>query len=211
MDYQSVCCEHPLPMHYSIAENAVVPKNLAVSRAREIRGKLNGQSVRIKTQGGGTVRLKIKNPQDFWCGILFIALGALAIYLARDYEMGSALRMGPGYFPTWLGGILIGFGVVIGGLAFRIEGEDNQGLGLGEWALRPWLVLTATLALFAVLMEADFGFVPSLIVLIIGCAFAHKDVHWRETLLLSICVTAGAVAIFSYGLGMPYPLFWWSK
>ena len=157
------------------------------------------------------MRLKIKNPQDFWCGILFLLLGALAIYLARNYEMGSALQMGPGYFPTWLGGILMGFGVVIGGLAFKIEGEDNQGLALGEWAFRPWLVLTATLALFAFLMEAYFGFVPSLPVLIIGCALAHKDVHWRETLLLSLCVTAGAVAVFSYGLGMPYPLFWWSK
>lgn len=160
------------------------------------------------------MRLQIKNPQDFWCGILFIALGALAIYLSRDYEMGSALRMGPGYFPTWLGGIMMGFGVVIGGLSFKmfkIQGDDNQGLGLGEWAFRPWLVLTATLALFALLMEADFGFVPSLIVLIIGCALAHKDVHWRETILLSIVVTAGAVAIFSYGLGLPYPLFWWSQ
>ncbi len=157
------------------------------------------------------MQLKIKNPQDFWCGILFIALGGLAIYLSRDYEMGSALRMGPGYFPTWLGGILMGFGVIIGSLAFRIEGEENQGLGLGEWSWRPWLVLTATLSLFAVLMEVEFGFVPSLIVLIIGCALAHKDVHWRETILLSLCVTAGAIAIFSYGLGMPYPLFWWSK
>ena len=160
------------------------------------------------------MRLKIKNPQDFWCGILFIALGALAIHLSRDYEMGSALRMGPGYFPTWLGGIMMGFGVVIGGLSFKmfkIQGDDNQGLGLGEWAFRPWLVLTATLALFALLMEADFGFVPSLIVLIIGCALAHKDVHWRETILLSIVVTAGAVVIFSYGLGLPYPLFWWSQ
>ena len=160
------------------------------------------------------MRLKIKNPQDFWCGILFIALGALAIHLSRDYEMGSALRMGPGYFPAWLGGIMMGFGVVIGGLSFKmfkIQGDDNQGLGLGEWAFRPWLVLTATLALFALLMEADFGFVPSLIVLIIGCALAHKDVHWRETILLSIVVTAGAVAIFSYGLGLPYPLFWWSR
>ena len=146
------------------------------------------------------MRLKIKNPQDFWCGLLFFALGALAIYLSRDYEMGSALKMGPGYFPTWLGGILVGFGVVIGALSFRIEGEDKSGLALGEWAFRPWLVLTAALAFFAVLMEVEFGFVPSLIVLIIGCALAHKDVHWRETILLSIGVTAGAVAIFSYGL-----------
>jgi predicted branched-subunit amino acid permease len=70
--------------------------------------------------------------------------------------------------------------------------------------------LPATLAIYAVLMDAEVGFVPSLIVLITGCALAHKDVHWGETILLSVFVTAGAVAIFSYGIGLPYRLFWWS-
>jgi len=166
--------------------------------------------VENQNQEGNTVRPKIKNFQDFWCGIFFIGLGALAIYLSRDYPMGSALSMGPGYFPSWLGGIMIGFGVVIGGLSFKIEGEVNEGPGLGEWAFRPWIVLPATLAIYAVLMDAEVGFVPSLIVLITGCALAHKDVHWRETILLSVFVTAGAVAIFSYGIGLPYRLFWWS-
>jgi hypothetical protein len=156
------------------------------------------------------MQVRIRNLQDFWSGMFFIGLGALAIYLSRDYPMGSALEMGPGYFPTWLGGIMIGFGVVIGGLSFKLEGEADQGLALREWAFRPWLILTATLALFAILMEADLGFVPSLMVLIAGCALAHKDVHWRETILLSVFVTAAAVAVFSYGLGLPYRLFWWS-
>ena len=157
------------------------------------------------------MRLRIKNLQDFWSGVFFIALGVLAIYLSRNYPMGTALEMGPGYFPTWLGGIMIGFGVVISVLSFKLEGEADQRETIHEWGFRPWLVLTATLVLFAVLMEAEFGFVPSLIVLIAGCALAHKDVHWRETLLLSVFVTAGAVAIFSYGLGLPYRLFWWSS
>ena len=154
--------------------------------------------------------LRIKNPQDFWSGIFFIALGVLALYLSRDYVMGSALKPGPGYFPIWLGGIMIGFGVIITALSFRLEGEAHQRLALREWGFRPWLVLPATLALYAILMEADFGFVPSLVVLIVGCALAHRDVHWVETTLLSIFLTAGAVAIFIYGLGMPYRLFWWS-
>lgn len=156
------------------------------------------------------MRLKIKNPQDLWCGIFFVALGALALYLSRDYEMGSALSMGPGYFPTWLGSIMIGFGVVIGALAFKIPGDEKDLRELSDWGFRPWLVLPATLVVFAYLMDAEVGFVPSLIVLIIGCALAHKDVHYLETIVLSVCVTAGAVAIFIYGIEMPYRLFWWS-
>jgi hypothetical protein len=156
------------------------------------------------------MRLRVRNPQDFWSGLFFIALGALAIYLSRDYPMGSALKPGPGYFPTWLGGIMTALGTMITVLSFRLEADPDQLRSLREWGFRPWLVLPITLAAFALLMEADFGFVPSLIVLITGCALAHRDVHWQETILLSIFVAAGAVAIFVYGLGMPYRLFWWS-
>src|SRR5918992_1557263 len=114
------------------------------------------------------MRLRVKNLQDFWSGIFFIALGALAIYLSRDYTMGSALKPGPGYFPTWLGGIMIAFGAVITALSFRLEADPDQRRLLHEWGFRPWLVLPITLAAYAFSMEADFGFVPSLIVLIAG-------------------------------------------
>ena len=154
--------------------------------------------------------MKIKNAQDFWSGLFFIGLGALAIYLSRDYPMGSALQPGPGYFPIWLGGIMIGLGAIIGGLSFKLEGDPDQRLMLRDWGFRPWLVLPVTLAIYALLMEAEFGFVPSLMVLIVGCALAHKDVRWVETLLLSVFLTAAAVAIFSFGLELPYRLFWWS-
>ena len=157
------------------------------------------------------MQLKVKNPQDLCSGVFFVGMGVLAIYLAQEYPKGSALEMGPGYFPTWLGGIMIGFGIVIGALAFKLEADPEQAAEFRAWALRPWLVLTATLTVYAFLMDADLGFVPSLIVLIIGCALAHKDVRWRETIVLSVFVTAGAVAIFHFGLGLPYPLFWWNR
>ena len=157
------------------------------------------------------MKLKIGDLQDFWCGIFFVALGVLAIYASRDYPMGSALQMGPGYFPIWLGGIMIGFGLVIGGLSLRMQAAAPQGLALSEWAFRPWIVLTTTLAVYALMMDGGVGFVPSLIVLVIGCALAHKDVRWLETIALSVFVTAAAVAIFSWGLDLPYRLFWWSN
>jgi hypothetical protein len=154
--------------------------------------------------------VKIRNPQDFWCGVFFVALGVLAMYLARNYKMGTALDMGPGYFPMWLGGIMICLGVAIAGFAFARHGGDADAEGSSEWGLRPWVALPASLTAYALLMDADAGFAPSLFVLIVGCALAHKDVNWRETLILGIVVTAVAVGIFSYGIGMPYRLFWWS-
>ena len=156
------------------------------------------------------MQLKIRNLQDFWSGVVFTALGVLAIYLSSDYTMGSALQPGPGYFPTWLGGIMTGFGTVICITSCRVTAEPAEEQAAEPWGLRPWLVLPAALAIFAVLMDSEIGFVPSLVVLVTGAALAHKDVHWRETAVLSVVLAAAAVAIFVYGLGMPYRLFWWS-
>ncbi len=152
------------------------------------------------------VQLKIKSTEDFWAGLHFIAVGVVAIYLSRDYPMGSALRMGPGYFPTWLGGIMSTFGVIVFARSFFLQGE-----GMGEWALRPLFVLSGAIAMFGLSMDyLQLGFVPALVVLILGCALAHKDVHWLETILLAIFLTMGCVALFIYVIGLPYRLFWWS-
>jgi len=67
---------------------------------------------------------------------MFVAFGILAIVLARNYPLGSALRMGPGYFPTYLGAIMIVIGAIMTGRAYRIEGK-----GIGRWGWRPLLVL----------------------------------------------------------------------
>ena len=54
-----------------------------------------------------------RNNRDFWAGVYFIIVGAAAMIISRDYPMGSALRMGPGYFPTVLGGIVVVFGIYV--------------------------------------------------------------------------------------------------
>ncbi len=50
------------------------------------------------------------NNRDFLSGLHFLLLGGGGWWMARDYPFGSALRMGPGYFPTVLGGMMIAFG-----------------------------------------------------------------------------------------------------
>ena len=57
--------------------------------------------------------MQIKNGKDFWAGIMYMAFGAAFMIVARNYAMGSALRMGPAYFPTVLGGILVVLGIVV--------------------------------------------------------------------------------------------------
>ena len=47
--------------------------------------------------------MPIRAPKDFWTGVMFIAFAAVAMAVARDYSLGTAVRMGPGYFPLVLG------------------------------------------------------------------------------------------------------------
>jgi hypothetical protein len=147
------------------------------------------------------MKLDFLERQDFWAGLFLIGTGAAAIIIARNYEFGSALRMGPGYFPSVLGGLLVLFGLYIAGVSLRV-GEKLQ----GSWSLRAATVLTVSLVLFGVLIDRA-GFVPAMIVLIFGSALASNQFRFFEVLLFSIGMTALCVAVFIWALGLPYPMF----
>ena len=148
--------------------------------------------------------MKIKSQRDFWSGLMFFSFGAVAVYIARDYPMGAAMRMGPGYFPTYLGVLLMLMGVVI-----AVRGIVGRGEEIGGWALRPLIVLSVAILVFAYAMDT-LGFVPGLALLILGSALASREFRLLEALALATVLIIGAVAIFIYGIELPYRLFWWS-
>jgi len=142
----------------------------------------------------------LRNNKDFWAGVMLIATGVAAVYIARDYPFGSAFRMGPGYFPSLLGGIL-----ALLGLSLVIRGLRGNAMIVGSWSLRALIVLPLSFVLFGWLMD-HAGFVPALIALIFGSAAAGSEFHFREVALLTVILTLLAVVIFIWGLGLPYPL-----
>lgn len=147
------------------------------------------------------MQLNIRNNKDVWAGAMLIATGAGAVVIARDYKFGTATRMGPGYFPSVLGGALVLFGLYLVAQGLR----SNEKIE-GGWSLRGLIVLPLSLVLFGLLMDYT-GFVPALMVLIVGSALAGSEFKLGEVLLLAVGLTAFAVALFIYGLGLPYPLF----
>lgn len=148
--------------------------------------------------------MKIKSQKDFWAGLMFIGFGALAIAVARDYPMGASTHMGPGYFPTYVGAIMIVIGAITTGSAYRVEGGD-----IGRWGWRPLLWLSAAFAAFGLLIEGA-GFVLALLALIIASALAGRDTRPLELAVLIAVLITGSVALFIYGLELPYRLFPWS-
>jgi uncharacterized membrane protein len=150
---------------------------------------------------GPSMKLEFGRNQDFWAGLMFLGIGAVAIFIARNYPFGRLLRMGAGYFPTLLGGVLILFGayIMVKGL---LKSEKVQ----GSWSIRAMIVLPVMIVLFGLLMERA-GFIPALSVLNFGSAAASKEFRWGEVLLLTAFLTALSLAVFIWGLGLPYPLF----
>ena len=142
----------------------------------------------------------LRNNRDLIAGLLFIVLGALATVLARDYPFGTTMRMGPGYFPTMLGGILLVFGATILLRGIR-SGEKVK----GEWGVRPLAWITLSIVLFGFLLDR-VGMVPATVVTLFAAAAAGREFRLKEVLLLAIVMTAFSVAVFSYGLKLPYPL-----
>jgi hypothetical protein len=138
--------------------------------------------------------------KDVWAGAMLIVIGTAAMLVARNYPFGTALRMGPGYFPIILGGLLTVFGLFI--LACGLHSRERIA---GSFSLRALIILPISLLLFGVLMEHG-GFVPAMIVLIFGSATAAAEFKFMEALLFSLALTALSVVIFVWGLGLPYPL-----
>jgi hypothetical protein len=147
------------------------------------------------------MNLELRSNKDFWAGAMLIAIGALAIFIARNYTFGTSLRMGPGYFPIILGGLLILFGLYILAMGLR-RSEKIE----GSWSIRGLIILPLSLVLFGVLIDRA-GFVPAMLVLIFCAATASTEFKLVEVLLFSAFLTALAAAVFVWGLGLPYPLF----
>ncbi|WP_230970815.1 tripartite tricarboxylate transporter TctB family protein [Nitrogeniibacter aestuarii] len=144
----------------------------------------------------------IKGPKDFWTGLLYLTIGGLAVVMARDYGMGETARMGPGYFPTVLGGLLVVFGLLSLGRSLMRRGE-----AIGTIAWKPIALIVGATVAFAYLLKPA-GLVVALLALILISASASSKFRfeWKATLAM-FALIAFCAAVFVEGLGIPLPLF----
>ncbi|MDE2600599.1 MAG: tripartite tricarboxylate transporter TctB family protein [Rhodocyclaceae bacterium] len=144
--------------------------------------------------------MKARSSSDFWAGLIYMAFGVTALVAARDYGMGSATRMGPGYFPTMLAWLLTAIGAVS-----ALRGMRGKGEHVGGFSLRGILFIAGPIVLFATLLQGA-GLLIALPLLIITSAYASAHFNWLRTLLLAAGLTVFCSLIFIKGLGIPMPL-----
>jgi len=142
----------------------------------------------------------IRSSKDFYAGLLYVFFGASAFVIARDYNMGTAFRMGPAYFPTVLSVLLI----IIGGMSV-IRAFIVTGSPIGRMALSGLLWITASVVLFGFLVRGA-GMIVALPLLVVSSASASAKFRWRPTIIMALGLTIFCVLVFIKGLGIPLPV-----
>jgi hypothetical protein len=146
--------------------------------------------------------LRIKSSQDFCTGCAFIAFGAATVALAREYPLGGAARMGPGYFPTLLGVLLAGIGVLVLVKSLTSTGGGQVG------RLHPWLLLRVLLAVgaFALLLN-PLGLVGTAVIVVVLAASAGHEFRLGEALIGAAVLALLSYLLFVWALNQPIPVW----
>ncbi len=146
--------------------------------------------------------LKIRSPQDFGSAVVIALIGLAGIYFGSDLTMGTAGRMGPGYFPRLLSWLIVAIGLFIGFKSFVLEGPPIE-----RPQLRPMAFVLVSIIIFGYLMKY-VGLAITAVVLVLIAAYARRNVNLLETLFFGVCLSLGTILIFVYALGQPLPAWW---
>lgn len=138
--------------------------------------------------------------KDFVGGLLIAGFGLFVLLESLTYPMGTASRMGPGYFPALLGGLAIalGFSVAVSGL-FR-PGEAPR------IAWRPMLAVLGSILAF-VLALRPLGLAAAVVLTVAVSSLGDRGAKPLGILVLAVSCTISAWLLFRVGLGLPIPLF----
>jgi hypothetical protein len=146
--------------------------------------------------------MKIKSPKDFWAGLMFIGFGLFAaVWAYANYQMGTAVRMGPAYFPIMLGGLLALLGLAIFVQSFALEGPPIPAMNL-----RPLVMISVGSVVYGYIMKPA-GLVLATAALVYISAFGGHEFKWREVTVLYVVLIVFSVLVFVKGLTLPFPLW----
>ena len=158
--------------------------------------------------------MKIGHPKNFWGGVLFATIGLTFLVIAKGirigdsvliagYAMGTPARMGPAFFPFWLGLILLALGVVIAIQGMREEGGEAGKFPTFHW--RPILYVLGAVVMFGLILKA-VGMLAAGLLLVVIASMGSKEFHLRKSIILGVALVVFCALVFVWGLKLPIPL-----
>ena len=144
----------------------------------------------------------IKNPRDFWAGVMFASIGGAFAAISVTYKIGTAARMGPGFFPFVLGALLAILGIAICLTSLR---QKNAGPGVEKlhWWPNFWVLLP--IVVFGLLLKI-LGMILMGLMVVIVSSYASEEFKLKPVIFLAIGLVAFCSVIFVGGLKLPIPL-----
>ena len=146
--------------------------------------------------------MKIKSPKNFWAGLMFMGVGLFfLVWAVVNYQMGTAVRMGPAYFPAVLGGLMavLGFIVLLG--SFAISGPP-----VPKFQFRPLLLISFACVVYGYLMK-PLGLILATMALVFISAYGGHEFKWKEVSILYVVLIVFSVLVFVKGLTLPFPIW----
>lgn len=144
--------------------------------------------------------MRLKNSKDLSSGLIFVGFGLAGLLLSPGYRLGTAARMGPGYFPFLVSLCLTALGAV---LCVRSLGRTSPAVAEGHPVrYRSLLLILGTLFLFGLSLK-PLGLLPSSFLLVLISSAAHREWRILESLVTALVLSILVTALFVYGLGMP--------
>jgi len=146
--------------------------------------------------------MQLRNRQDFWSGVMFIALGLGFAWQASSYQMGTAARMGPGYFPFWLGIVLalLGAIVLLGSLSKKAH-ETHV-----EFRLAHLFLVVGSVVLYGFILK-PLGIYLSVFILVVVSSLASHEFSLKVAVANAIFLVVFSYLAFVKGLGLIFPLW----
>ena len=159
--------------------------------------------------------MKIGHPKDFWSGMMFVALGGGFALVAKGltlgdsvliqgYAMGTPARMGPAFFPFWLGTILAVMGAIIAFKGFRTQGGADSAFPKFHWV--PIAFVLGAVILFGIILKYVGMLIAGVILVFISSYGNPEKVSLRATTFLAIGLVTFCALVFVWGLKLPIPL-----
>lgn len=143
----------------------------------------------------------IKDRSDFAAGLVFVVVGIVYGRLALDMSLGTALRMGPGYFPFILCCLLVFLGLAILGRSFLAQA--NGGFGNVPW--RALAMIPLAIVFFGVFIMR-LGLFPTVLVTALIGSMSSNQIPLKIALAVSLALAIFCTLIFAYGVSLPIPV-----
>jgi Tripartite tricarboxylate transporter TctB family len=124
--------------------------------------------------------------------------------LLAGYSMGTPARMGPAFFPFWLGLILFALGLVIAFIGLREEGGKDAEFPTYHW--KPILFVLGSVVMFGLILKAVGMLIAGFLTVIVSSMGNPEKFHTRDVIFLAIGLVVFCALVFVWGLKLPIPL-----